>query len=41
MSDMDIIKLIVNFIMKLIALFKKSDDTVVEEEKRTDKSVTF
>ena len=41
MSDMDIIKLIVNFIMKLIALFKQSDDTVVEEEKKTDKSVTF
>lgn len=33
MTYMDYIKIIINFIMKLVSFFKESDNTTPEEEK--------
>lgn len=37
MSDWEIIKIVINFILKLISMFKSSDDTSTEDENKNDK----
>lgn len=37
MSDWEIIKIVISFILKLIAMFKSSDDTSTEGEDQLDK----
>lgn len=37
MSDIEIIKIIISFILKLIAMFKSSDDPSSDNENQQDK----
>ena len=37
MSDWEIIKVIIDFILKLVAFFKSSDDTSAEEKNEPEK----